>query len=179
MLCHAFSYTLYFDSFEYNLIRTFSRRNSWTDGQRTNGYKERLSGRRSDNYTFSILYGIIDMPCGLVAKTNISFKRIHRFLWFSSLSDRWCQVNCPLGHCPAMLCRCGPRAASRKVCKTTKVGPWKNANLDSWCARNCAAGLCPPTRCMCEMVTFTGRWERRGVSLWCDIRRTVSKVAFV
>ncbi|KAK2138631.1 hypothetical protein NP493_7375g00004 [Ridgeia piscesae] len=71
--------------------------------------------------------------------------------------DRWCRVNCPLGHCPAMLCRCGPRAASRKVCKTTKVGPWKNANLDSWCARNCAAGLCPPTRCMCEMVTFTGR----------------------
>ncbi|KAK2166552.1 hypothetical protein NP493_1317g00049 [Ridgeia piscesae] len=64
------------------------------------------------------------------------------------------QVNCPLGHCPAMLCRCGPRAATRKVCKTTKVGPWKNANLDSWCARNCAAGHCPATHCMCEMVTF-------------------------
>ncbi|KAK2165850.1 hypothetical protein NP493_1348g00041 [Ridgeia piscesae] len=68
----------------------------------------------------------------------------------NKILDRWCQVNCPLGHCPAMLCRCGPRAATRKVCKTTKVGPWKNANLDSWCARNCAAGFCPGTHCMCE-----------------------------
>ena len=64
-------------------------------------------------------------------------------------------MSCPLGYCPASYCRCGPRAVTRKVCKTTKVGPWKNANLDSWCARNCAAGYCPGSHCMCEMVTST------------------------